>query len=354
MQLVLLLLCCSLSSASQVHRTVPGVEYDILMEENRFLWYYEIETEYDSVSMLYHFGEVELLQGSRRTSIFISLPHCDVTAGTFGRQYVGSTKRGVDEVLSPITTTQSFDVPIDGASISAFRLIDYHTCYSPPSPLKGTPSKLYVPNSWDEARLLTGKGWSKDTTEFVVEVVRKVDGQVLAVLDSIGVRPNEASWIVPSYGTNPTSTSFRVTLPPTCNGETVFLRVMSKHYGASTAEISMRRTHSTFSRSVLYANQPDFSDSSLLPRYLDVAFSDTLANDRDLAVMAYFNRFYDSTGCEPHVMMGISWSPEMYAWLTRWREERGLDRISAACDAATQEGRNWYERTLDGVVERRE
>lgn len=329
--------------------TIPGVRYDIRREDNRALWYYEVDNVFDSITMRYCLGEVELVSGQDRTPVFIRLPYTDYQEGYLGHLYQGGRGQGIDTVLAAMICTRSFTVPKQGGSISAHRMLDFTTCHAWPEPPQGTPQERYVCNTWDEARFQAGRGWCRDTSEFVMSVVRETDGAVLAVLDSIGVHTNADSWIVPAYGTDPRSTSISIALPPSCHGERVYLRITPKRYGPTPHGMTMRRMHSTFSRSVLYAEQPARVEPGQLPRSLDTKFSEQLKEGRFASYLQYVDQYFDSTGCEPEIIGNIGWPIKHHNLIQDLRRARHLDGNQRHCSVYSDVDRVWYLQTVDDV-----
>lgn len=350
MKKVTVLMLATMAAMQCLCGTIPGVTYNIRREDNRFLWYYEVDNVFDSTTMRYTLGEVVLVSGQERTPIYIRLPYGDFSEGYLGHLYQGSKGQGPDSVLGAMICTRAFTVPRQGGTISAFRMIDLSSCFEWSDPPEGTPKEHDVCTTWNESRFLTGRGWCADTSEFVMSLVREADGVVLAVLDSIGVRTNTDSWIVPAYGTDPRSTSISVALPPSCYGERVYLRVTPKRYGPTPAGMTMRRIHSTFSRSVLYADQPERVEPGRLPRFLDTKFSEQLEEDRFAQLLQYHDRFYDSTGCAPYIFTSLGLDQQRYDRLRRMNESRGLTNFATQhCAAYLHADREWYMNTLDAV-----
>jgi len=349
MKIVIQIWALLVAAFTSVHATIPNSKYDIAKENNRFLWYYVIENRFDSTALNYTFGEVEMVVGSTRTPVYISLPYADYQAGYIGNLNAGCTAKGVDTTLTPVSTTRAFTVPSGGANIQAFRMMELTSCFDPPPPSGGTPSGAYRPNNWDQARFLTGPTWYPDTTEFVIEVVKLSNGAVLGIIDSIGACPNPTTWIVPRYGTSPDTTRMNVALPSSANGQTVFLRIKSKRYGNSAYGLAMRRMHSIVNKSLLYENQPSYSDTTKLPRWARPNFTDSVLMDRFTEVIDRYDTAVVNTGCSPIIFFNEGWTTYQKGILDTFRIMHNLTTYPAECHDVWAEDTTWYMSTVDGA-----
>lgn len=136
-----------------------------------------------------------------------------------------------------------------------------------------------VPDTWREVQLATkDASVILDTSSFVVELVNLTDNTVIT-LDSVCIMPNPGHMMPATGTTDATSVMFNVAIPPSCWGDTVYVRAVPYRWGPTPFGMTSSMTRSDISLSTLYKQMP--TDLLSLSRlYNHTAFYDTLDNWR--------------------------------------------------------------------------
>jgi len=205
------------------------IGYQVTPEDADFLQHYSVIAAFDSITVSYVFGEVSI--GTALQSRRIRL---DTLLKQDGTLYNGSAS-GDQTTLGAALHTRTFL-------------------------LTGTDSVIYFRRELTARNVnaITGaftSSWRLDDgSEFLLQVVRAVDGIVLAVIDSVGISATGSySTATPAvYGTSVNDWCRAVNVTPVMRGANVYLRILPRRSGSSPYGMSATRSVSHLSRRALF------------------------------------------------------------------------------------------------------
>lgn len=186
-----------------------------------------------------------------------------------------------------------------------------------------------VPDTWREVQLATkDASVILDTSSFVVELVNLTDNTVIT-LDSVCIMPNPGHMMPATGTTDATSVMFNVAIPPSCWGDTVYVRAVPYRWGPTPFGMTSSMTRSDISLSTLYKQMP--TDLLSLSRlYNHTAFYDTLDNWRLNDLIMYMGS--DTVRqCTPVVFGGIFLPDTLMPIFESYLAGRGFSNSYCAC-----------------------
>ncbi len=198
--------------------------FPITDSEQAFLYYLSYTNSFDTAFVNCKIGEFRVTKNNDRENLIIirSLYKDNV--------FEGDSTTGEDLTLRAKSYTNNF-VYETGSSLSFYRELSVGVFFG-----KGEnyPSKEELNNlNWLDKIFVVGKNRILDRTEFVIQLVRASDAQVLYTIDSAGIDVNPNNIVAPIYGTSPESINHTVNLPDNYAGEEVYIRISPRRWGTA-------------------------------------------------------------------------------------------------------------------------
>lgn len=215
--IILLLLYCTPAFSQDLF-------FNYRVEDRPFLNYYSIWNQFDSSAVMYWFGEVHSIHENVRQNAVLSLAF----PGRVNIQDEGV--EGVSSKLQGMARTENFTIPGAGEIRWFGQLLSFRTPCNPSV-------------SGDEHNK-PGPGWGvTDWTEFVIQLVDAESDVVLAVLDSVGVRPTapDGPRVDTRYGNHPEQVKRSAPVPAGYTGKQVYVRVSPRRYGPTPYGLAITR-----------------------------------------------------------------------------------------------------------------
>ncbi len=220
--------------------------FPITLENAKYLRYMYYQNNFDSAEVNYILGEFRLKNGSSVTRINVARK----MAHEFIYIQGDSIHQGEDSVLINYGVSETFTYP-QNSQLEFYREL---TSSAPCSyPLNNDTTKwLGGSGDWKDGFWAIGMGRILDNSQFVLQLVRKSDNLVVAILDSVGVAPNPNSVLAQRYGTEPDTNNHIMNLPDSFAGRQVYLRVSPRRTGTTAYGMNFKVISTCINYSLLY------------------------------------------------------------------------------------------------------
>ncbi|MGC8956218.1 MAG: hypothetical protein ACP5LT_00140 [Candidatus Kapaibacteriota bacterium] len=212
-------------------------------QNSKFLWYFHFLNVFDSVTVETTYGEFQIVRDGDREKINLLIAPVFETNQW---RVLGQDPSGEDTILTNLARTEPFVYQANSKLLFFRLLLAGISCSSNP-PIE--PNK-----NWgkDAAFWVGYPQVILDTSEWVVQLVDKQTGNVLTVLDSVGISTNYNTPIANVYGTSPKVANREVDLPDEFAGREVYLRISTRRFGPTPLGMWLYAEPSKFSLSSFY------------------------------------------------------------------------------------------------------
>lgn len=200
--------------------------FAIYPEDIEYLRYIEIWNSFDTISVRYTVGEFRVVKGQQVTK----LPLLSTLSN--GERWIqGQSEQGEDQILLQHSKTANFKYQT-GSSIKFFRAMRVHRpCWISKSDLPSEDVLLSYARA--DQHWIVGKNRIHDDSEWVIQLVRASDNQVLAIIDSVGILRNSDTIMALRYGTGHTEMNHLRHLPDEWANTVVYLRISTRRFGST-------------------------------------------------------------------------------------------------------------------------
>jgi len=149
-----------------------------------------------------------------------------------------------------------------------------------------TPDADGRPDNWRDSYMSSPKGaWIPDTTGFVVEVVNVTDNTVTNI-DSLSVWGQSGFMKLRSSGSSLNRIEHSVSIPSSCNGDSVYLRFVAYRRGPTPSGVVGKMTRG------IYTISTAFRDTTVpftaTPRWASPAYSDSVYREYAKQILSYW------------------------------------------------------------------
>lgn len=268
---ILFLVCCLLiASISSGYSYNPS---DVVLGINSsnigYLRYFNIQNIFDSVSVNFLFGEVRINNGSIKS--FIPL----ITRTNEEIILKGTYVQGVDSLLLTRTKTNIFRYKPNSyiMFLRKLSLIWNNSQQSESSKHDAVDEEYYDP----DIKWLSGEKFIKDRTEFIMELVKVWDPNIVYVIDSVGVDKSDEQIVADRYGWKPDRKNHVRKLPNDFANQDVFIRIKPVRYGRPDKALELKIIPDWISKSSFSeSDRPKASDLNLVQKLLNKFFKEAL------------------------------------------------------------------------------
>ena len=217
----------------------------------KFLHYFKFTNNFDTVTVNYEIGEFKISNINNTITPFIK--DLNINSNFW---IMGDSLQGEDLILLPKSRTETFNY-FSGSQISFFRMMSVMVpCWAT---FEGEGAGGSGGGSYQDAVFnVGGANRIMDDNEWVLQLVRASNNQVLFSIDSVGINQNHNSVIAQYYGTQPDHINRSVNLPDNFASIPVYLRISTRRTGDTPYGMELKYTQSNISKSTFF----EYSDSN--------------------------------------------------------------------------------------------